>query len=158
MGDFQKVSSALNQMQVDSKRSSPGSRQPAAKEDVDQHGYAVPRDNIKNLGGTKPQAPPALPQRGVPVMVPDSMTGNEYAQPIIDNTFSGGVKPLSRLKQQRERREQMAAQQGKGYGLNSCSWKENFVDPFRCPASESSFFCLNQSQSPKARVQVMKVM
>ena len=113
MGDFQKVSAALTTMQIDGKRSSPGSGSGtalASKDDIDQHGYAVPRDNIMNSQtGTSSSS-----SNRVPVMVPDAATGNEYAQPIIDQFQK------SKVKQQRERREQIALQQGKQAFVKPC--------------------------------------
>ena len=74
LNDFQKVSAALQ-----SKRPVP------ASEDVDQHGYAVPKDT---MGGEKQ---------------------SEYAQPVDLQE----PKPTSRNKpKHRERREKRASQQG----------------------------------------------
>ena len=94
MSDFHKVNSALSSMKIESppstgktRSSSSGGAAPlATSEDVDQHGYAVPRDM---LSGTPSQQ-------------------SEYAQPIVD---ASRAQHQSRLKH-RERREQLALQQG----------------------------------------------
>lgn len=131
MGDFQKVSAALTGMKLDA---SPGSgsggkggsanRSPSTSKDdsVDHHGYAVPRDTVVVV----PEASPSTPLSAgvaarVPVMVADATTGNEYAQPIaLASAGKGNAPPpppppnpdKSKAKQLRERREQMALQNG----------------------------------------------
>eukprot|EP00095_Tigriopus_kingsejongensis_P003293 maker-scaffold355_size198070-snap-gene-0.30 protein:Tk03293 transcript:maker-scaffold355_size198070-snap-gene-0.30-mRNA-1 annotation:"rho gtpase-activating protein 190 isoform x5" len=91
MNDFQKVTTAISSMQVDitkrSPRSSTGSAPLASAEDVDQQGYAVPRDT---LTGT--------PQ-----------TGEVYAQPLTDPANGRVNHRLSH----RERREQLSLQKDK---------------------------------------------
>ena len=112
MNDFHNVSAALNTMQVDpaassnpSNRGSPRiSGAPLAKsEDIDQHGYAVPRDNLVGLEGSGSMPPPSGPPP------PPPPAGNEYAQPI---ELAAERRHHSRPKH-RERREQLAMQQGK---------------------------------------------
>ena len=130
MGDFQKVSAALTGMKLDASPGSGGgggkgsaNRSPSTSKDdsIDQHGYAVPRDSVVNAPDAAAAAPstPSGPAR-VPVMVADATTGNEYAQPIALGAKAGGNPPpppppnadKSKAKQHRERREQMALQNG----------------------------------------------
>jgi hypothetical protein len=70
----------------------------AAVEDFDQHGYAVPRDTLGGIGK---------------VAMATANSGNEYAQPIVD-------KPSKHKPKYREKREQIALQQGELNG-NYCA-------------------------------------
>ncbi len=123
LSDFQKVSAALNSMQVDpAKRSSPRGAPLATSEDMDQQGYAVPRDNLAGLGGGgdsggRPPLPP--PGRALPPPPSSGRGGgggapaegpSEYAQPV-DPSLGPERRHHSRPKH-RERREQLAMQQG----------------------------------------------
>ena len=130
MNEFQKVFDSLNisgehpnLSSPSSKKSSPGSqvnqRIPtnvgAKKDDIDQHGYAVPRDNVVNrpwvgklggpgrngaAGGVKPRD--FLPK--------NDAGGNEYAQPIVPSNADQGQK--SKSNKHRERRKQLSMQHG----------------------------------------------
>jgi hypothetical protein len=93
----------LTSMQVDpAKRSSPRSSSSGAplatSEDIDQQGYAVPRDNLVRVP----------PPTGVPPPPPRPLPGNssEYAQPVEP----GGDR--KQRPKHRQRREQIAMQQG----------------------------------------------
>lgn len=73
---------------------------------IDHHGYAVPRDMVSTgrLAGPAPTTrppPPPPPQ-------------NEYAQPVGDGSEGLGsqVRARQQRKGPRERREQIALQQG----------------------------------------------
>ena len=124
MGDFQKVSAALTGMKLDASPGSGGgkgsaNRSPSTSKDdsIDQHGYAVPRDSVVNATDAAAPSTPSGPAR-VPVMVADATTGNEYAQPIALGAKGTPPPPpppnadKSKAKQHRERREQMALQNG----------------------------------------------
>ena len=131
MNEFQKVFETLNvsgenpnASSPSSKKSSPGSHGnqrihsnvTAKKDDIDQHGYAVPRDNVVNrpwvgklggpgrngaAGGVKPRDFHPKNEAG----------GNEYAQPIIPPNPDQSQK--SKSSKHRERRKQMSMQHGK---------------------------------------------
>ena len=108
-------------------KSSPGSnstnsnpRLPSSasmKDDVDQHGYAVPRDNVVNrpwvgkLGAAGRNGAVGGLKASRDYMAKGDIGGNEYAQPIVPVTSSQDLKPTKASKH-RERREQMAMQQG----------------------------------------------
>jgi len=102
-------------MQVDpGKRASRGTGGPlTSSEDMDQQGYAVPRDN---LGGAPPsQPPPPLPSRALPSLPPSASPGGgsaDYAQPISSEASTGGERRHHSRSKYRERREQLAIQQG----------------------------------------------
>ena len=80
LNDFQKVSAAL--------QSGKGQRPLTAAEDVDQHGYAVPKDTMGDS---------------------DLKHASEYAQPVDLQE----PKPASRKPKHRERREQRTSHPGK---------------------------------------------
>ena len=109
-----------------SKKSSPGShstqsnpRIPSStsiKDDVDQHGYAVPRDNVVNRPwvGKLGAAGRNGAAGGVKVkeyMAKADAGGNEYAQPIVPANSDQGTRPTKSSKH-RERRKQISLQQG----------------------------------------------
>ena len=135
MSDFHKVSAALTTMQGDvspggssvqsagsATKRSPHSGAPlASAEDIDQHGYAVPRDNVNVAAkaaaaaaaqaaahAQAAQAQAAKAQGNSPMA---SGGPNEYAQPIDQHH----QLPAARKSRLRERREQIAMQQGKIY-------------------------------------------
>ncbi len=132
LSDFQKVSAALNSMQIDpSKRASPRSNAAplATSEDMDQQGYAVPRDNLVGLaggpgggsddrssGGRLPPPPPPPGRALPPPPPPGAPQGTEYAQPVDQPPSggggSGGERRHHSRPKHRERREQLAMQQG----------------------------------------------
>lgn len=96
MSDFHKVSAALTTMQITTKRPIP------ASEDVDQHGYAVPKDSV-----------------GQPLDVGDGSSlprGNEYAQPVVVDQQQQQQQQQGKARhskpRRRERREQRATKQG----------------------------------------------
>ena len=114
MSDFHKVNSALSSMKIESptstgktRSSSSGGAAPlATSEDVDQHGYAVPRDNLVGLGRAK-----GPPPKGPPPPLPTQT--NEYAQPILEEQQQQDSKrPHHPRPKHRERREQLAMMQG----------------------------------------------
>ena len=80
LNDFQKVSAAL--------QTGKGNRPLTAAEDVDQHGYAVPKDTMGDS---------------------DLKHASEYAQPVDLQE----PKPASRKPKHRERREQRTSHPGK---------------------------------------------
>ena len=97
-------------MQVSPAGSTSASGAPlATSEDIDQHGYAVPRDNLVGLQGGRVKAPPPkVPPPPLPTHT------NEYAQPILEEQQQQDAKrshhhPRPKV---RERREQLAKMQG----------------------------------------------
>ena len=138
LNEFQKVFETLNVSgehpipSPSSKKSSPGSHgnqntsripPPATstkKDDIDQHGYAVPRDNVVNrpwvgkLGGASRNG---VATGGVKTKeyIPknDAAGGNEYAipQPVIGPPNLDQA-PKSKSSKHRERRKQMSMQHG----------------------------------------------
>ena len=105
MSDFNKISAALTTMGIDPpKRPSPrtSSSSGAPLDDVDQHGYAVPKDNVGRDNGS---LPPRAPPPGVPPP-PRPTPGGEYAQPL-EHKDDRRHRP-----KHRERREMIAMQQG----------------------------------------------
>ena len=131
LNEFQKVFDTLNVSgehpipSPSSKKSSPGShgnqnisRIPTSatkKDDIDQHGYAVPRDNVVNrpwvgkLGGSgRNGSAGGIKPRDFP---PKSDTGgNEYAQPVVPPIPDQSGR--SKSSKHRERRKQMSMQHG----------------------------------------------
>ena len=105
-----------------SKKSSPGnqniskgSNASARKEEIDQHGYAVPKDNVVNrpwvgrLGGASRNGS-AGGNKSRDFIPKSDTVGNEYAIPQIPPNMDQGSKPKS--SKHRERRKQMSMQQG----------------------------------------------
>ena len=86
----------------------------ASAEDIDQHGYAIPRDNVAgqqqqsgSSGGSRGSAgSKSKPPAGE---APRLKSNSEYAQPIEQATSSSQAP---RKSKHRERRKQMALQQG----------------------------------------------
>ena len=94
---------------------SKGSNASTRKEEIDQHGYAVPKDNVVNrpwvgrLGGASRNG--SAGGNKSRDFIPKSDTGgNEYAIPQIPPNMDQGSKPKS--SKHRERRKQMSMQQG----------------------------------------------
>jgi hypothetical protein len=91
----------------------------ASAEDIDQHGYAIPRDNLPaqqqsgSSGGSRGSAGKAAPGK-----VDSSQrlkSGSEYAQPVDPQL----QQAAARKSKHRERRQQMALQQQGGFSGNA---------------------------------------
>ena len=84
----------------------------ASAEDIDQHGYAIPRDNVpaQQQSGSSGGSRGSAGSKSNPGKGESSRTksNSEYAQPVDPQVAVAAV----RKSKHRERRQQMALQQG----------------------------------------------
>ncbi|CAB4058760.1 ARHGAP5 [Lepeophtheirus salmonis] len=122
MNDFNKITAALTSMQLENKLSPRSSINAplAISEDIDQGGYAVPRDNLKGGGGSIESNENVKSKSSSSVS--SSQQPNEYAQPIsLDSSDLSSSGTKNKLRH-RERREQIAMQaDGSGSDSESSS-------------------------------------